>query len=397
MYYYDYYRRYRRFGVLSFPRTERTYFDYLSTEFSDNSKEQKLLDIAYLLWNGYDVRSDIHLTYSDGHLSVSQQNVRQTIYILLAELWGGRPEYVEQMFRNKSMDGIIDELFTALLRYYHIPINIQEPHYLKDPLIMTEVELRVCNPWREVAGHYDSKEFLLSDKNCQVCAQDIEMLKQFNASAKPEHEYHLNVPAFPWYGNPLKAKVIALSLNPAYTDRQAKMMTLFKLLPDNIINGFTEHLRSMLTFDCDSFLPKSNGKSKITSLDIANIHQNYYWYDRLVSAFVDKNRNISFERINDRFAIIQFVGYSSKKYKPFKNGQILPSQNYTKQVIQYILHNNTDTVFIVPRAEKIWKAFLGSLWDDSRFFVSNLPISQRFSASSFGNGAYEKIIEAFGK
>ena len=393
----DYDRLYRAYGELRFPHTERTYFDHIGTEFSDNSIRQKLLDIGYLLWHGYDVRSDIHRTYSDAHPSVSQNCVRQTIYILLAELWGGRPEYVEEMFRTKGMDNLIDELFTAILRYYHLPINNNQQHYLKDPIEMTEAELRECNPWREVADLSVGNDFLLSDKHNLVCSDDKEVVESFNATAKPEHRYHLNVPAYPWYGNPLTAKVIVLSLNPGYNERQSKIAALFKMLPQGLVEGYAIHLRSMLTFECNSFLPKIFGSNGVTARDLANIHQSYYWHDRLTKAFVNDNTGLSFEQINDRFAIVQYVGYSSSKYAPFKRGQLLPSQNYTKQLIQYILHNNPDTVFIVPRSEKKWRALLGTLWDDSRFFVSDLPRGQWFSPETLGDDAYAKIIEAFNK
>lgn len=394
----DYDRIYKTYGELGFPHAERTYFDHLGTEFSDNTIEQKLLDIGFLLWHGYDVRAHIHHTYSDAHPSVSQTDVKHTIYILLAELRGGRPEYVEQMFRNKSMDGLIDELFTAVLRYYHLPINSNKPHYLKDPLDMTETELRECNPWREVAALYVGNDFLLSDKHNLVCSADKEIIETFNTSAKPEYQYHLNVPAYPWYGNPLTAKVIVLSLNPGYNERQSKIAALYKMLPQGFVEGYAIHLRSMLTFECNCFLPDDFGPHGVSTRDLANIHQSYYWLDRLTSAFVDSDTNktgLSFEQINDRFAVVQYVGYSSPKYAPFKRGQLLPSQNYTKQMIQFILHNNRDTIFIIPRAEKSWRSLLGSMWRDDRFFVSNLPRSQWFSAAMLGEVAYSKIIKAF--
>lgn len=279
--YIDYDRIYRTYGELGFPHAERTYFDHIGTEFSYNTIERKLLDIGYLLWRGYDVRADIHHTYSDAHPSVSQNDVRQTIYILLAELWEGRTEYVEQMFRHKSIDALIDELFTAVLRYYHLPTNHYQPHYLKDPLDMTEKELRDCNPWREVADLSAGNDFLLSDKHNLVCSDDKEMIETFNASAKPEHKYHLNIPAYPWYGNPLTAKVIVLSLNPGYDERQSKIAAMYKMLPQGLVEGYAIHLRSMLTFDCYSFLPEDFGPHGVTTRDLANIHQGYYWQDRL--------------------------------------------------------------------------------------------------------------------
>lgn len=294
------------------------------------------------------------------------------------------------------MDGLIDELFKAVLRYYHIPTDHQEPHYLKDPQIMTEIELRDCNPWREVAGLSVGNKFLLADEDNLICADDKEMIESFNAYAKPEYRYHLNLPAYPWYGNPLTAKVIALSLNPACNERQDKIAAIFKLLPSNIVEEFSIHLRSMLTFDCHGFLPNDICHYGISARDLACIHQSYYWPDRLTKAFVNDDTGLSFEQINSRFAIIQYVGYSSQKYVPFKHDGLLPSQQYTRQLIQFILHNS-DTIFIVPRAEQRWRDFLGSMWDDERFFVSSLPISQRFSASTLGEKAYSKIIESFKK
>lgn len=89
MEYMDYDRLYRTYGELGLPHAERVYFDWIAHEFGDISNHQKLLDIGYLLTQGYDIRTDIHNTYLN-HLSVSKDNVRYSIYILLAELWGGR-------------------------------------------------------------------------------------------------------------------------------------------------------------------------------------------------------------------------------------------------------------------------------------------------------------------
>lgn len=260
---------------------------------------------------------------------------------------------------------------------------------------MTQTELRNCNPWQEVADKSVGNSFLFSAKNDLVCTADKEIIEDFNKSVEPEYEYKLNVPAYPWYGNPLTAKVIVLSLNPGYVERESTIAKLFKYLPQGMVEEYAEHLRSMLTFDCSGFLPIQYPNKDISPRDLANIHQSYYWLDRLTSAFVNKGTNLNFEQINNSFAVIQYIGYSSKKFKPFRNRQILPSQHYTKQLIQHILINNPDTVFIVPRAERKWREFLGSMWNDEKFFVSNLPISQRFSKSTLGETAYAKVIVAF--
>ncbi len=394
--YIDYNRIYRTYGELGFPRAERVYFDHLGHEFSYNSKRQKLLDIGYLLWHGYDVRADIHHTYSDAHLSVSEYDVRQTLYILLAELWGGRPEYVEQKFRCKSMDGLIDELFTAILLYYHLPNNHYQSHYLKDPLDMDKWDIINTNPWAGVASKYVTNLFLYSKDDEYVCEDDRPFIEAYNEKAKHEPtKFNLHVPAYPWYGNPLTAKVIVLSLNPGYDDKESTIARIIQNLPQRLTEGYTEHLRKMLTFETAGFLPSDEKRDGISYRDLANLHQRWYWETRLKSAF--ESTELPFEIINERFAVVEYIGYSSMK-KPGKMfNPLLPSQQYTKQLIQYILHNNKDTVFIVARSVNEWKQFLGSLWESNkeRFIVSNAYLGQHFTEKSLEKDGFDKIIKAF--
>lgn len=393
--YIDYNRIYRAYGELGFPYPERVYFDHLGYEFSYNSRQQKLLDIGYLLWHGYDVRADIHHTYSDAHQSVSQNDVRETLYILLAELWSGRPKYVEQMFRNKSMDGLIDELFTAILRYYHLPYNHYQPHYLKDPLDMDNIDIVSTNPWADVASKYMTNRFLYSKDDEYVCEGDIPFIEAYNEKAKPETQFNLHVPVYPWYGNPLTAKVIVLSLNPGYDDKETTIAHIIQNLPQRLTEGYTEHLRKMLRFDVTGFLPSDEKHDGVSYRDLANLHQRWYWETRLKSAF--ESDSLDFETINERFAVIEYIGYSSMKKPDKMLKTLLPSQKYTKQLIQYILHNSEDTVFIVARSVNEWKAFLGNIWTsyEDRFIVSNAYLGQHFTEKSLPEGSYEKIINAF--
>lgn len=339
------------------------------------------MDIAYLLWHGYDVRSDIHHTYSEDHRSVNQSTVYNTILHFLKHI----PDsgYVQLLSRPVNIDILIDIFFSRLLRQYHIPTTINKSHFMKQPSKLTESELRECNPWVEVARNYDFRTMLFSSENNQVCSADREMIEEFNATASPEHQFKLNVPAYPWYGNPLKAKVIVLSLNPGYSEKESTIAKLIQLLPERNYEGYCLHLCSMLTFDCGGFLPSDYQKPRLSDRDIANIHQSWYWQNRLTKAFPKDKTGLNFEQINSNFAVIQYVGYSSKEFAPFKKGRFLPSQLYTRQLIEYILLNNRDTIFIVPRSEHLWRAFLGELWDDTRFIVTNAPRSQHFNEKNF--------------
>ena len=269
-------------------------------------------------------------------------------------------------------------------------------------------ELKKRNPWMEFSKNYQGVEFLYSDEKKYLCDCDKGILESYNEGKSEEDKFVLGVPAFPWYGNPLTAKVIILSLNPAYNDRQKKIIKMIQRLDSNVTKGFTDHLRNMLTFDVNSFLPtKDDEKDGLSSRDIANIHQSWYWQNKLIKAFIsreDKDNNDDkknpekileeFENINNKVALIQLVPYSSK-YKPHlkvsednglslgKFGKI-PSWDFTRDLIEYILTTKEDVIFIVARSEKEWKSLIGTdLWNKHekrhRFVLSNNYRSQYFS------------------
>ncbi|MDE6343052.1 MAG: hypothetical protein K2K93_12130 [Muribaculaceae bacterium] len=314
----------------------------------------------------------------------------------MAELWETDEYKVEQMYKNKSLDVIIDDFFSVLLRFYHVPFDLMKPHYLKDPERMTELELIENNPWHNVAAKYKGNSFLLSDAETFVCEEDLQMINEFNDSVKKEeYKYKLNLPVYPWYGNPLKAKVIVLSQNPAWNPKQDEIVKDMLIENSPSLRGFTDHLRNMLDFKCVGFLPTSKAIEGISPRDLANKHMSFYWQNRLKGAFVNDDTCLSLDDIIDKFAIIQYVGYSSQKFKPFKKGTMLPSQRYTRQLIEYILRHHKDTVFIVPRNVKRWQDFLGDLWSvfSYRFIVGIHYRSQ--SLKTMSEIDRNKVINAF--
>lgn len=387
------YPQYYLYGELEFPYAERVYFDYIGTEFQYNSIQQKLLDIGYMLWHGYDVRAMIHHTYN-AHQSVTEDNVSYTICILLGNLLQTEPIKLSLKYENLSTDKLIDVFFSYLISYYHM--NANGNHFIKSTQDLTEAELKSLNPWLDVVEKYEGSKFLYSNTNNLVCDSDREIIEEFNKRIKKEeYEYKLNVPAYPWYGNPLKANVIVLSLNPGYVERESVIARVIQYLDESFTKGYTEHLRKMLTLECTEFLPQELGADGMTYRDLANLHQSWYWEDRLTNAFVNDG-GLNFDDVNKNFAVIQYIGYSSKKYAPLKYGKLLPSQLFTRQLIEYILKNNPRAIFIVARNVKVWQHFLGSLWDENknRFIVSKDYLGQRFTKKILGDAAYTKVLAA---
>lgn len=122
-----------------------------------------------------------------------------------------------------------------------------------------------------MAKRYERCSFFLSDSHNLVCDADLPMLEKFNSTAKEDYKYILNVPAYPWYGNPLRAKVIVLSLNPGYVERESIIAQVLMNLPERYTEGYAEHLRSMLKFQCSRFLPNDQGCQGMTYRDLPDI------------------------------------------------------------------------------------------------------------------------------
>lgn len=386
------FRKYYLYGELEFPYAERVYFDYIGEEFKTNSIEDKLLDIGYMLFHNYDVRAMIKQTYSGAHISVTESNVRYTICILLGKLLKTDPVELDLKYEHQTTDKFIDVFFSYLIKYYHM--NPNGEHYLKSPNKMTEEDIKLLNPWKEVVEKYVCNEFLYSKTPNLVLESDKELIIDFNNETKDEYQYKLNVPVYPWYGNPLKANVIVLTLNPGYVERESVIARVIQNIHEGYTEGYTEHLRKMLLFESQGFLPPNKGVKGMTYRDLANLHQSWYWEDRITNAFINEETGLTFEDINSKIAVIQYIGYSSKKYSPFKKGKILPSQYYTRQLIEYII-NNKETIFIVPRNVQMWKQFLGDIWDENRFIVSKDYLGQRFTKKILGDEAFDKVINAF--
>ena len=318
---------YERIYKFGFPYSRRTYFDWIGTEFSYNSKEQKLLDIGYLLSTGYDVRSEIHATYKE-HLSVTEDNVKVTLNILIAELLGSRLETVQYKHRHWATDKIIDELFSHLLRYYHLPYDTSKPHFLKDPKNQRVQDLKETNGWEKVVDefHYNSALYDLSGKE-YIYPGDADFINEFNDNHKENERFVLNTVPYPWLGNPLKAKIIVLSQNPGWKDPAGRVIPLMLQREPRVAEEVMEFFRNTYRLQSNSFMPEDWNRSLgFSAREAFNAMGDWYWKKRI--HFLT-DAGVNEETIYDNIALIQYIPYSSINFACLKKGVILPSQIFT--------------------------------------------------------------------
>ena len=67
------------------------------------------------------------------------------------------------------------------------------------------------NPWKKLAKEYQGYDLYSTTRTFAV-EEDRKLLELYNSTKKNDnHKYHLEIPAEPWQGNPLKAKIIILT------------------------------------------------------------------------------------------------------------------------------------------------------------------------------------------
>ena len=145
---------------------------------------------------------------------------------------------------------------------------------------MTEQELLAKNPWIEVAKMYnpDEADCLFSKTRQYVCSSDLPEIEKFNSKLKPYDTDTIitNIPAEPWWGNPLTAKLIILSLNPGYAPEINK--TLAELLQnvDKIRKKLIEYKKRTLELNAESLFPEVDDANPITCRDAVNMLGDWY-------------------------------------------------------------------------------------------------------------------------
>lgn len=242
---------------------------------------------------------------------------------------------------------------------------------------MTEQEILEENPWKfcgENPNNYvKANTAVLFDPNAEwLLREDLPVFQKYYQSiTNKEHKLHLEIPPEPFSGNPLRAKVIILSLNPGYVDRVNRLVALN--LKDDLAREVNTHKHNQLNLSLDSFICERNIPLKDprpSYRDADCMLGDWYWYDILERFRKEANGKLGEEeddsikdKIYGNMAILQYFGYSSTQFRPMPNKAILPSQLFTKKLFEYIA-SKEDVLFVISRSETLWKKLIDNkIWD----------------------------------
>lgn len=278
---------------------------------------------------------------------------------------------------EEKMDEIITTLDIEKGREYLIFGNLT----IKPFIMETKETLLKENPWRVLAEKIEKNGYMRLEK-LNAYADDIPFIEEFNKRTKnPDHQLHTEILPYPFIGDVLGARVVLLMSNPGY--KVSSNIEAHEKMSDEekrfVIRAQTQ---AMLLEDRAIFYSGPEYK-------LFNDEQDWYWA---------KKTRIIREAVpgaETKIAAVQLMAYHSRKYKPFpaKMG-LLPSQEYTKRLVKYLI-DKKDVVFVYRgiKNKARWLDFVPELENATCVELSS-SLNACLSEKNCKDGGFEKIKAA---
>lgn len=397
----------------------RAYWDDLCFEFGRVSWEKKLLNLALYIHYGGDLEV-VLARYKENHPDYADR-IPHSLAYYISYLRTGEATSVLHYFLLERVclsEGQLTALLTAELRErleevfcwdggtnsaWTIGIDYRGEEKMNEavalgvekgreylifgnltikPFIMeTKETLLKENPWRVLAEKIEKNGYMRLEK-LNAYADDIPFIEEFNERTKnPDHQLHTEILPYPFIGDVLGARVVLLMSNPGY--KVSSNIEAHEKMSDEekrfVIRAQTQ---AMLLEDRAIFYSGPEYKP-------FNDEQDWYWA---------KKTRIIREAVpgaETKIAAVQLMAYHSRKYKPFpaKMG-LLPSQEYTKRLVKYLI-DKKDVVFVYRgiKNKARWLDFVPELENATCVELSS-SLNACLSEKNCKDGGFEKIKAA---
>ena len=395
----------------------KAYVDDYCHEFGQTDTDTKLMHLLYVADKGFDILSHIR-EFLDNHPEIAQDSIKQTLAYFVSHLrYPEGDRYVDDQFamanflkETLSLEKVLDLLMMEIrLRFSYTEddksVNFTQKYLRWDSLASLKKSLKseelpkcMVNPtgyysvsesdivkenlWPTLVGEYMRSHWY--NENIKIVypnPYEEQVIDEFNRNAKEDYKYVLGAPAEPWRGNPLKAKVVILSLNPGFklgVNDNVQYERYRAPLEDamaELINTLSFQVRGLLTpqesyvKSHEEFKEKySMEGSQVLCGDALNEIGDYYWYNNINRLNINHQKEYEFFR---NFAIVQYCAYTSVSFKDFPRGVVLPSQELTKKLIRYLAYEREDVVFVIMRSAAKWKELLDAdVWKKCNHVLS---------------------------
>ena len=370
----DYYlNRYGAYNDINLPKTYRVYFDPYCDEYSRYPVENKLLDLAYVITHGFDIKKAIK-DILDSHPHVSKRDIQHAVWDLTAA--ANHVDFLGD--RKNSLETDIEIFIEDLLRYYRLPLDNSIPHYLEENFrYVNEITLYGANGW-EIASKNVNENQMYKDDNFVFYPGDEELLDKYHEEGdidSKEQIFGVGTCPEPWYGNPLTAKIIIFGDMPKEDDFISRCSNVILSFEPRLMEAVQIMVRRWMSLDGPGIYDDTEfGKSGIAISDAYDSVTYRHWINEL--------RNLAWELNLDKQLLLDNVCvinanayYSYGGNDPLVAG-LLPSQYYLRILVNYLVNNKGENrpLFIIPsnKIHKIWKKVLGYWIENEVMLTDNL-------------------------
>lgn len=419
----------------------KAYVDDCCHEFGQTDTDTKLMHLLYVADKGFDILSQIR-DFLDNHPEIAQDSIKQTLAYFVSHLrYPEGDRYFDDQFNMATYlkeTLTLEKVLSLLMMEIRLRFSYTEDAdsvvftqkylrwdglaSLKKSLKCEELLKRIVKPtgyysvsesdivkenlWPKLDGEYRRSHWYNENvKMVYPNPYEEQVIDEFNQNVKDDYKYVLGVPAEPWRGNPLKAKIVILSLNPGFKlgvndkvqyekyrgsleDAMAELINTLSFSVNGLLTPQEYYVKSH-----EEFKKKYNIKNVYVPCgDALNELSDYYWYKNINRLNINHKNEYEFFR---NFAIIQYCAYTSVSFKDFPNGVVLPSQELTKKLIRYLAYEREDVVFVIMRSSAKWKQLLDAdVWEkmQSRLIV-NKNMSQSLSENNLGKKNFDMLLE----
>lgn len=344
---------YRAYGSLEPPHSTRTYFDSFSHEYSRVDIKKKLVELGYLHINGYNIMEDIKdliLRRPD----IGENTIRHAAAKMISELTSDKSGYL--WMSRKSLEELLNLLQFELRRHIVIPFDDNTPPYIvSNPSESFDLK---ANGWETSSWkpyhiyHPENRVYFPGDK---------EYIDSNNETHSKQISIFDNVPAEPWYGNPLKAKIIIIGTpvtfcNETYINKNVQILGSDPRKSEDV----EEYIRNTYRFNLcgiTTFRPDRGSK-------LYNSSTYQHWCYQISQ--LANETNIPEDILQYNTAVINPFPYIIENGTRLPDDLILPSHHFLRQMVRHIISKN-NPLFIIPKASTrnrtYWDYAMDDVWD----------------------------------
>ncbi|BAX82359.1 hypothetical protein [Labilibaculum antarcticum] len=214
------------------------------------------------------------------------------------------------------------------------------------------------NPWRNLNTDLTS-----------IHPLDMELVEEFNATAKEEYKFCKTLLPDPYIGS-LKANVLFLTLNPGLSaeDYKTHADENFRFLyKQNLAQAKNDYPFYYLNPELDC--PGSK------------------WWRGKLRWFIEE---IDEKQLAQNICCLQLMPYHSVQFKQPKHN--LPTQEYTKEIVKAFMAKNAPIVFM--RSKTKWEALVSELKEYNNSFVLRNSRNPTFSPKNMGEESFHLLLKS---